>query len=80
MISQSPRPLLSGIKAGIRFRRLETEQNIRGFTGSFDDLKQNFIQKLSPDIWGFPEIGVPQNGWFIRENPIKLDDLGVPLF
>ena len=28
----------------------------------------------------FPEIVVPQNGWFIRENPIKMDDLGVPLF
>ena len=22
-------------------------------------------------IWVFPRIGVPQNGWFIRENPIK---------
>ena len=31
-------------------------------------------------IWVFPKIGVPRNGWFIRENPIKMDDLGVQLF
>jgi len=28
----------------------------------------------------FPKIGVPQNGWFIKESPIKMDDLGVSLF
>ena len=34
----------------------------------------------SVSIWVFPKIGVPQNVWFTMENPIKMDDLGVPLF
>ena len=34
------------------------------------------------EFWGFPKMVVPQNRWFIRENqnPIKIGDLGVPLF
>jgi len=33
------------------------------------------------NIWVFPKTGVPQNGWFIMENLIKMDDLGEnPLF
>ena len=32
-------------------------------------------------IWMFPKIGVPQNGWFIMENPIKMGWFGgTPIF
>ena len=35
---------------------------------------------MYPNIWVCPKIAIPENGWFIVENPIKMDDLGVPLF
>ena len=37
-------------------------------------------EHLGGYMWMFPKIEVPQNGWFTRENLIKMDDLGVPLF
>ena len=36
---------------------------------------------VTPGFKPFLQMDVPQNGWFITENPIKMDDLGVfPLF
>ena len=48
----------------------------------------NFKKKLQTgsseifpgNIWVFPKIGVPQNAWFIMENPIKWMIWGYPYF
>ena len=31
---------------------------------------------IARNMWVFPKIVVPQNGWFIMENLVKMDDLG----
>ena len=35
------------------------------------------IKRKEIEDMGVPYIEVPQNGWFLVENPIKINDLGV---
>ena len=55
----------------VQFRRFTIFAPPKKITDSFSKLDLKGFLKNHRNMWVFPKIGVPQNGWYIMENPIK---------
>ena len=68
-------------------QRIYIYRNYNGYLHTYTFIYLHIVKNMNKyldtvhvyAIW-FPKMGVPQNGLFIAENPIKMDDFGVPPF
>ena len=59
---------------------IEIAAKVQDFQSQWPQHLNKWKNRLNTLIWMFPKIRVPQNGWFLMENLIEMDDLGVRLF
>ena len=72
---------LEGVQSNPILRGLHGTSKNQGNDGEKTHLLTGMIDPPSTSYkWVFPNIGIPQNGWFTMENPVKMDVLQVPLF